>query len=540
VDPPKKPVPRQAEPIAIVAMGHIEPSSWRGPDTAVFTSGTAAALSQAIQAVSSGECTTAVAGMLVLESLPVAKANAHPVLAVLRVSAESTVDAKAVVEAIMVSRGREVTLPGLTIEAAPPVESPTTPQVLPWLLSAATEQELREEAAWLFRTVADLDAASVGATLLTRPPLPYRAAVVGTNRAELLAGLKALASGTESSTVVTGKARRGVAFLFTGQGTQHAGMGAELAATFPTFKEAYEEACTALNPHLPRPLNEVLNTEAVHETEFAQPALFALEVALYRLLESWGARPDYVAGHSIGELTAAHVAGVWTLADAAHLVAARARLMQALPRGGAMVAVEATEAEVAPLLSDTVSIAAINGPTSLVLSGESAATLAAAEELADRGRKTQPLPVSHAFHSPLMSPILPKLEAIAATVPHHGPTIPLISTVTGEEAELGPRYWAEQARSPVRFAEAVRTLTARGVQTFMELGPDASLTPMIQDCSPTVAVIPTLRTKHPETRTITEAFAHLFTTGSTVDGQSFSPQPPPIPLPKPPQLRRSA
>ncbi|HYQ66920.1 AMP-binding protein, partial [Actinophytocola sp.] len=160
VDPRPEPTPWQAEPIAIVAMGHIEPSSWRGPNTAVFPSGTAAALSQAAQAVSSGECTTAVAGMLVLESLPVATANAHPILAVLRVSAESTVDAAAVVEAIMVSRGREVTLPGLTIEAAPPAESPAVPQVLPWLLSAATEQELHEEAAWLATTATNLDAAS--------------------------------------------------------------------------------------------------------------------------------------------------------------------------------------------------------------------------------------------------------------------------------------------------------------------------------------------------------------------------------------------
>lgn len=199
-----------------------------------------------------------------------------------------------------------------------------------------------------------------------------------------------------------------------------------------------------------------------------------------------------------------------------------------------MVAVEATEAEVTPLLSETMSIAAVNGTTSLVLSGESAATLAAAEELADRGRMTQPLPASHAFHSPLMAPILPKLEAIAATIPHHEPRIPLISTVTGTETPLTPNYWAEQARSPIRFASAVTTLITLGVRTFVELGPDTTLTRMTRDC------VPTLRAQHPETRTITEAFAHLFTRGSIVDSQMFFPQARQIDLPRRPRLDRSA
>ncbi|MFL6123520.1 acyltransferase domain-containing protein [Actinophytocola sp.] len=522
----------QEHPVAIVAMGRVEPSSWRGPDTAVFASGSAAALSLAIQAVSSGDCTTAVAGMLVLESLPVATANGHPVLAVLRASTRSAVDSKSVVEAIMGARGQTVALPGMTIEAAPPIEPLTAPPVIPWLLSAETEQALREKAAWLASTVGDVDVAAVGAALPRSEPARHRAAAVGADRAELLAGLA-----STPSTVAT---EDPVAFLFTGQGAQHVGMGTELAATFPVFAEAFGEACAALDPHLPRPLTEVLNTEALHETEFAQPALFALEVALFRLLESWEVHPDYVAGHSVGELAAAHAAGVWSLADAAHLVAARARLMQALPRGGAMVAVEATEAEVAPLLSPTVAIAAVNGPTSLVLSGESAATLAAAEELADRGRKTQPLPVSHAFHSPLMTPILPKFEAIAATIPHHPPTIPLISTMTGTEADLTPRYWAEQTRSPVRFTDAVTTLTTRGVRTFVELGPDAVLTPMTEDCAPTTTAIPTLRAKNPETRAITEAFGHLFTRMSTVDGRAFFPHITPADLPERPSTHRSA
>ena len=281
--------------------------------------------------------------------------------------------------------------------------------------------------------------------------------------------------------------------------------------------------------------------EDLTRTEVAQPALYAVSLTLAQVARDVGLTPDYVAGHSVGELAAAHVAGVWSLADAAHLVAARGRLMQALPTGGAMVAVEATETEVATLLSPAMAIAAINGPTSLVLSGESAATLAAAEELADIGRKVSQLAVSHAFHSPLMTPMLPKFEAIAETIPHHTPKIPLVSTLTGEIVVPTPRYWAEQARSPVRFAAAVATLAARGVRAFVELGPDTTLTTMTRDCVPDeLTTIPTLTAKHPETRTIAAAFGHLFTIGSTVDGRSFFPHATPIDLPPYPSEHRSA
>lgn len=534
--PTEEPVFWQGKPVAVIAMGRVDMASLRGRDTVVFPSASAAALRLAIHAVSTGECATAVAGdangMLALAQ------EDHPALAVLRMTEESTSDVPEIIAAVTALRtGSSPQLPGVVIELSAP-----TPVVVPWLLSAPTEQALRDEAARLASTVGELNMASVGRTLLTRPLFPHRAAITGATRAELMAGLTALTTGTTVSTVATGKARRGrLAFLFTGQGAQRLGMGAELAATFPVFAHAFTAACEALDPHLPRPLNEVLNTEALHDTEFAQPALFALEVALFRLLASWGVRPDYVAGHSIGEFAAAHVAGVWSLADAAHLVAARARLMQALPAGGAMVAVEATETEVATLLSPTMAIAAINGPTSLVLSGESAATLAAAEELADIGRKTNQLAVSHAFHSPLMTPMLPRFEAIAETIPHHPPKIPLVSTLTGEILVPTPHYWAEQARSPVRFADAVATLTARGVRTFVELGPDTTLTTMTRECvSDELATIPTLTAKHPETRTIATAFGHLFTMGSAVDGSSFFPHATPIDLPLSPPEHRSA
>ncbi|TDV53604.1 acyltransferase domain-containing protein [Actinophytocola oryzae] len=416
-------------------------------------------------------------------------------------------------------------------------QAPPQPQLVPWLLSAPTEQALREEAAWLARALGDHDVLATARTLAARPVYPHRAAITGTTREELTDGLRAVAAGALPSTVV---GSGGVAFLFTGQGAQRVGMGAELSARFPVFRTAFDEACDAFAPHLPTPLNDVLNTEALHDTEFSQPALFAVQVALLRLLESWGVRPDYVAGHAAGELAAAYAAGVWSLADAAQLVAARARLMQALPRTGAMVVVEATVEQIAPLLSPTVSVAAVNGPTTLVLSGEASATLAAAEELADRGRKTRRIPVTHAFHSPQMDPMLARLESIAHTIPHRTPVIPLISTLSGEEETPDARHWATQARSTVHFTKTLATLTGRGVETFVELGPDAVLTRMTRNNAPDRVAVPTMADRQPETSTVARAFGRLFTLGSTRDTLAFFPAVPEIPLPDREPHRRSA
>ncbi|HEY0449294.1 SDR family NAD(P)-dependent oxidoreductase, partial [Actinophytocola sp.] len=398
-----------------------------------------------------------------------------------------------------------------SVPAAPAAE----PAVVPWVLSGKTEQALRDQAARLRSFVEirpELRPAEVGRSLLeTRALFDHRAVVTGADRDELLAALA-----TIDGAVTASDGR--LAFLCTGQGSQRLGMGARLAAAFPVFAAAFAEVCAALDPHLARPLAEVLDTEALHDTEFTQPALFAVEVALFRLLASWGVRPDFVAGHSIGELAAAHVAGVWSLDDAATLVAARGRLMQALPRGGAMVAVQATEDEVTPLLSDTVAIAAVNGPTSIVISGAEDATLAVADELRARGRKVKRLTVSHAFHSPLMDPMLDEFRAVAEAVTHHPPAIPLISTVTGQLADLTPGYWVNQVRNAVRFADAVTTLTARGVRTFVELGPDAVLSAMAPDDA---TVVPLLRANRDEARTAAQAFGRLAAAGSTVDTSAF-------------------
>ncbi|RKT70181.1 acyl transferase domain-containing protein [Saccharothrix variisporea] len=403
------------------------------------------------------------------------------------------------------------------IEQAPdslvPVSSADLP-VVPLVVSGRDREALRAQAARLLSHPAD-DPADLGFSLATtRTAFRHRAVVVGTPD-ELRDRLAALSRGESVPGVVEGVAEdSGTAFLFTGQGAQRLGMGADLRV-FPAFAAAFDAVCAELDQHLDRPLREVLVTEDLHQTGYTQPALFAFEVALFRLVESWGVRPDFVAGHSIGELAAAHVAGVFSLADAARLVAARGRLMQALPTGGAMVAVQATEDEVTPLLTSGVAIAAINGPVSIVLSGAEADTLAVAAELAARGRKTKRLTVSHAFHSPLMEPMLADFRAVAETVTYHEPTIGILPAVTDAE------YWVRQVREPVRFAEAVRELAGRGVKTFLELGPDAVLTAMGQESVADAAFVPAQRKDRTGPAVLTEAVARLHSRGVTVDWAAF-------------------
>ncbi|SCL50337.1 type I polyketide synthase [Micromonospora peucetia] len=391
-------------------------------------------------------------------------------------------------------------------DPAPPADEPDIP-FTPWLLSARTEEGLREQIGLLRTHVAadpTLRPVDVAYTLATgRAGFPHRAVLLGDE-------------------VVTGTADGGkLAVLFTGQGAQRVGM-AEGLLVFPVFARAFDEVCGELDRHLERPLREVLGTDEVHQTGWAQPALFAVEVALFRLFESWGVRPDFVAGHSIGELTAAYVAGVWSLADAARVVAARGRLMQALPTGGAMVAVRATEDEVAPLLSGDVAVAAVNGPESVVLSGEEAATLAVADELTRRGRKVRRLTVSHAFHSPLMDPMLDGYRAVVAQVDCREPVVELVSTVTGEATTLDADHWVRQVREPVRFADAVATLAASGATTFLEIGPDAVLTALGRQVADG-AWIPVCRKGRAEPETVATAFARLAVHGTTIDWSAVAP-----------------
>ncbi|MFF1280474.1 SDR family NAD(P)-dependent oxidoreductase [Streptomyces sp. NPDC058299] len=421
------------------------------------------------------------------------------------------------------------------IEEAPaqepaPEPGPAPAPLLPLVLSGATPEALAAQAARL-RAVADRPLPDLARSLATdRAALTHRAAVVARDRDELLAALTALADGSATDSVVRGRpGTGGTAFLFTGQGAQRPGMGRGLYAAHPVFRQALDEVCEALDAHLDRPLREVMwaepGTEAaglLDHTLYTQSALFAVGTALYRLLESHGVRADRLAGHSIGELTAAHAAGVWDLADAARLVTARGRLMQALPAGGAMLAVDATEAEVLPHLGPEVSVAAVNGPRAVVVSGTEAAVDAVAAAFA--GRRTKRLRVSHAFHSPLMDPMLAEFEKTARELRYAPPARPVVSNVTGahagEDELCDPAYWVRHVREAVRFGDGVRALEADGVRTFVELGPDAVLSPMaahaVADAERS-AFVPALRRDRDEERTFAALLGTAHVRGVPVD-----------------------
>jgi len=408
----------------------------------------------------------------------------------------------------------------VVLEEAPPVPaqvevpSPGVPELplLPLLLSAKSEPALRAQAARLhshLQVHTELAPLDVGYSLASgRAQLGRRAAVLGSTREQLLGSLRALSSGEFAAGVHEDVAGGGLtAFLFTGQGAQRVGMGRELCGVFPVFERVLGEVCGELDrcreafgvgggAGVGVSLREVLfagegSSEAVllDGTEFAQAGLFAVEVALFRLLESFGVKPDFLVGHSIGELAAACVAEVLSLGDACRLVAARGRLMGGLPVGGGMLAVEASEGEVRGELEgleDRLAVAAVNGPRAVVVSGDAGALEEWGERWVERGRRTRRLRVSHAFHSPLMEPMLAEFREVAAAIECAPPRIPIVSNVTGEllvgDELVGGEYWVRHVREAVRFADGIAVLQRSGVRRFLELGPDGVLSAMASEC----------------------------------------------------------
>jgi acyl transferase domain-containing protein/NADPH:quinone reductase-like Zn-dependent oxidoreductase/acyl carrier protein len=418
--------------------------------------------------------------------------------------------------------------------------------VLALTLSARNAGALRTQAQQLGEFVAshpDVELADVAHALTKRSMFERRAVVVGSDRQTLSDALGTFARGEPSSAVLDGVVTEGeLAFLFSGQGSQRVGMGRGLYERFELFRDAFDELCAHLDRDLGCPLQEVVFAERaaadgrLDETMFTQAGLFALEVALFRLLEDWGVRPGFLLGHSLGELAAAHVAGVFSLQDACSLVVGRGRLMGALPAGGAMVSVQASEQEALEALAgieEHAALAAVNGPSAVVISGDEDAVLTLADTFADRDRTTRRLRVSHAFHSPRMAAMLDDFRSILTGIELRAPQMPVVSNITGQplssEMACSVEYWVAHVRNTVRFYDGVRWLGAHGVKHLLEVGPDGTLSALSDEClaeaqdgQPPVAVA-TLRRERTDAETLTSSLARLWACGAEIDWSRVSP-----------------
>jgi epothilone polyketide synthase D len=430
-------------------------------------------------------------------------------------------------------------------EAAPVRASPERALEL-IVLSGKSAAALRAHASRLSKHLQDHPESRIGdiawSLATARDAMDHRLAVPGASREELGAALDAAAQGRTLPGSVRGVASPApgrLAFLFSGQGTQVLGMGAKLYEAWPVFRQALDECAGRFDRELERPLRQVMwaapgTSEAgwLDQTEYTQPALFTLGYALCALWRSWGVEPSLVAGHSIGELVAAHVAGLFSLDDAVKMVAARGRLMQALPTVGAMVALEASEVEVeAEIVSspEGVSIAAVNGPYQTVISGDQDAVDAIALKFSGRGVQTKRLEVSRAFHSAHMDRVLGEFERVASSVTYQRPSLELVSNVTGRlvtQEIMSPSYWARQVRDTVRFGDGVRALYEAGARTFVELGPRSALLGVVPQNLPDEAratLIPSIRAKGDERRSVLGALADYWVGGRRVNWSGVFP-----------------
>ncbi|WP_410674198.1 SDR family NAD(P)-dependent oxidoreductase [Amycolatopsis sp. cmx-4-68] len=418
--------------------------------------------------------------------------------------------------------------------AAAPEAPRGTALPVPLVLSAASEPALRAQAAAVREQLSrGADLTDVAFSLATgRAALEHRVAIPA---ATAPAALAAVRDGTPEPGLRRGTAAGGgLAVLFSGQGSQRAGMGRELYAAFPAYAAAFDAVCAQCDPHLPAGTSVrdvAFGGEGIDDTRFTQPALFAVEVALYRLLESWGVRPDYLIGHSVGEISAAHVAGVLSLPDACRLVTARAALMGDLPPGGGMLAVGLPETSVAAALeaalgeeAGTVGVAAVNAPAAVVLSGPVDALDRVAGYLSAGGVRTRRLPVSHAFHSPLVEPALAGFAEVLAELTFAPPAVPIVSNLSGKPVTAHdvttPEYWLRHVREAVRFADGIASLAAEGVRTFLELGPDRALTVMAAQCldaASDVECVAALRRDQGEVESLLAAVAAAHVRGAGPD-----------------------
>ncbi|WP_437494053.1 type I polyketide synthase [Sorangium sp. So ce1014] len=409
-------------------------------------------------------------------------------------------------------------------------------------MSAKREGALRELAGKYAAHLGSHPEEQLGDVVFTahtgRAHFAHRLSVVASSRAQMQERLSAFARGEGGEQTERGQVERTegprVAFLFTGQGSQYVGMGQELFATEPVFRRAIEECDALLRGHLERSLIEVLypaegQASPLDETEYTQPALFAVEYALSAQWKAWGIEPFAVLGHSVGEYVAACVAGVFGLSEGIELIATRGRLMQALPKQGAMAALFADEATVAEAVrpyAAEASIAAVNGPSETVVSGARGAVTAVVEALGARGVKSRWLNVSHAFHSPLMAPMVEEFERAASKVKLGLPQRKLIANVTGRAAReevTQALYWASHVRAPVRFLEGIRALHEAGAEAFVEVGPSPVLSAMGQRCVPDGAGVwlPSLRPKRSDCAQMLESLGALYVRGAKVDFAGF-------------------